>query len=150
MMIRRLTTLAVICLVTGCDKPKAAVPVTDSAATIAADTDAKPVQQSALKAPAAVPSTVEEWERFDYSTTAVPPSALASMSLADVQRIRGIIFGKHGRIFQDSTLQSWLMTRRWYHADMDFTNGRLTEGEKQNLDVVRDAEASKHTYIEPG
>lgn len=103
-----------------------------------------------LVPPAKVPTTVDEWEQFDYSTTAVPATALAPMPLAEVQRIRGIIFGKHGRVFQDSTLQGWLVTRPWYHGDATFGNARLSEGEKANLEVVREAEAAKHPQIEPG
>ncbi|HKN68645.1 MAG TPA: YARHG domain-containing protein, partial [Gemmatimonadaceae bacterium] len=97
-----------------------------------------------------MPATLEQWEDFDYSTKAVPASSLGPMSLADVQRIRAIIFGKHGRVFQDDTLQHWLTSRVWYHADTSFTNARLTGGERVNLEVVREAEAAKHPNIESG
>jgi hypothetical protein len=80
----------------------------------------------------------------------VTPAGLASLPLVLAQRIRGIIFGRHGRVFQDSTLEAWLATRSWYHADTTFTNARLTAGERENLEIVREAEATKHTQIEPG
>ena len=101
------------------------VRVADSAKSVA--------QQAALTPPAKVPTTIEEWEQFDYSTDAIPSAALAPMSLTEVQRLRGIIFGKHGRIFQDSTLQGWLATRPWYHGDSGFANARLSQGDKANL-----------------
>src|SRR6478735_7928436 len=94
------------------------------------------------------PKAVDDWERFDYSAHAVAPRSLESLPLVEVQRIRGVIFGRHGRVFQDSTLQTWLATRSWYHADTTFTNARLTAGERENLEVVRAAEAKKHTQIE--
>jgi hypothetical protein len=56
----------------------------------------------------------------------------------------------HGRVFQDSTLQRWLASRPWYHADTSFTNARLQPRERENLDLVREAEARKHAQIEPG
>ena len=100
--------------------------------------------------PAPQPTSLDGWEQFDYAAHTVTPAALASLPLVQVQRIRGIIFGRHGRVFQDSTLQGWLATRPWYHADTTFTNARLTAGERENLEVVREAEATKHTHIEPG
>jgi hypothetical protein len=124
----------------------------DSSATQAAQSGATAASGSriTLTPPATVPATLEQWEQFDYSTNAVPASALASLPLEQVQRLRGIIFGKHGRIFQDSTLQGWLITRSWYHPDSEFDNSRLTEGEKANLEVIREAESAKHPQIEPG
>lgn len=106
--------------------------------------------RTALAQPTSVPTTLGQWEQFDFNTQAVPASALASLSLEEVQRIRAIVFGRHGRIFQDSTLQSWLTTRPWYHPQSEFGNEYLTDGEKQNLEVIREAEAAKHTQIEPG
>ncbi|HKW08790.1 MAG TPA: YARHG domain-containing protein [Gemmatimonadaceae bacterium] len=100
--------------------------------------------------PATATAGLDQWERFNYDSTTIAPPALASLPLAEVQRIRGIIFGRHGRIFQDSTLQEWLATRPWYHADSAFMNARLTERERENLEVVREAEAQKHPQIEPG
>jgi hypothetical protein len=105
---------------------------------------------AAAPAPAAQPTSMDKWEQFDYSSHTVAPASLAPLPLAEVQRIRGVIFGRHGRVFQDSTLQAWLATRSWYHPDTTFTNERLTPGERANLEVVREAEATKHTQIEPG
>jgi YARHG domain len=94
--------------------------------------------------------SLDQWEQFNYDSSTLAPAALAALPLAEVQRIRGIIFGRHGRVFQDSTLESWLASRPWYHADTGFTNARLTERERENLEVVREAEAQKHPRIETG
>ncbi len=142
-MIRRLSSvIALAAIIAGCaQKPK---PNADTSA-------AKAVKTTATTAtPAPHPASMDDWERFDYSARTVTPASLAPLPLVDVQRIRGIIFGRHGRVFQDSTLQAWLATRSWYHADTTFTNARLTAGERENLEVVRAAEATKHTQIEPG
>jgi hypothetical protein len=97
-----------------------------------------------------VPVTPEEWEQFDYSAALIPTSAFEKLSLDEVKRIRGIIFGKHGRVFEDSTIQQWVVTRPWYTPDTSFTNARLSDGDRQNLEIVREAEAAKHKQIEIG
>ncbi|HEX8849479.1 MAG TPA: YARHG domain-containing protein [Gemmatimonadaceae bacterium] len=74
----------------------------------------------------------------------------ASMSLVELQRVRATIFGRHGRVFEDTTIQRWLEAQPWYHADSTFTNARLTAEERATLDQVRGAEAARHTQIEPG
>jgi hypothetical protein len=104
----------------------------------------------AASRPVTMPANGTEWERFNYDSSVIAPAALASLPLVDVQRIRGIIFGRHGRVFQDSSLQTWLETRQWYHPDTAFTNARLTPIDRANLEIVRAAEAQKHPQIEPG
>jgi hypothetical protein len=142
-MTRRLSgVIALTVIVVGCtQKPK---PNADTGAAQAGKTTAR----AATTAPQ--PRSMDDWERFDYSAHAVAQESLESLPVVEVQRIRGIIFGRYGRVFQDSTLQAWLTTRSWYHADTTFTNARLTAGERENLEVVRAAEAKKHTQIEPG
>lgn len=150
-MIRRLTVFIAAAVAAGCGKPAEQTPSrADTTRSSVVDSGASRALQAVLTTPAKVPTTTEEWEQFDYSLEAIPATALAPMPLAELQRIRAIIFGKHGRIFQDSALQAWLATRPWYHGDEAFENARLSEGEKVNLDVVREAEAAKHTQIEPG
>ena len=142
-MIRRLSgVIALAVIVAGCtQKPK---PNANTGAAQMGKTKA------AAASPAPQPTSMDDWEGFDYSAHAVAPGSLEPLPLVEVQRIRGIIFGRHGRVFQDSTLQAWLATRSWYHADTTFTNARLTPGERENLEVVRAAESKKHTQIEPG
>ena len=135
-MIARLTGMIALAVLVGCAgerKPKDTTHAAQAGTTTAA-----------------APTSMDQWEQFDYSSHTVTPASLAPLPLVEVQRIRGIIFGRHGRIFQDSTLQSWLASRPWYHPDTTFTNERLTPGERENLEVVREAEATKHTQIEPG
>jgi hypothetical protein len=107
-------------------------------------------QTAAAQAGAPAPADAEQWEQFDYAANAISPATLTPLPLAEVRRIRAIIFGKHGRMFEDSTLQHWLLTRPWYHPDTSFTNARLTPRERENLDVVREIEAKKHSHIESG
>jgi hypothetical protein len=64
--------------------------------------------------------------------------------------MRGIVFGRHGRIFKDSDIKDYLAGRSWYKPDPKFQNSVLNETERANLDLIREAEAEQHKYIEPG
>jgi YARHG domain len=64
--------------------------------------------------------------------------------------VRGIVFGKHGRVFKDPDIKRFLESRSWFKADPNFQNTALNDNERSNLDVVRDAEAQKHETIQPG
>jgi len=95
--------------------------------------------------------TLATWERFDYARQRVDSATLSKLSLYDLRRIRGIVFGRHGRVFaEDKDIDGYLRSRPWYKPDAKFTNARLTALERANLDVIRDAESAKHTQIETG
>lgn len=167
MSTRSTITMALALALAGCAKDKngggspaqagasasAKADTTTPASPIAAVAQAGPIASApavTLSPATTVPGTPEEWEQFDYSAALIPPSALAPLSLDEVKRIRGVIFGKHGRVFEDTTIQHWLATRPWYKPDTTFSNDRLSEGDRQNLEIVREAEAAKHKQIEPG
>ena len=147
-MMNRLTTVATLLLaLTACARGS------DRAATSGTATGASSPTAGATSAASVSPVTpmdLDQWEKFDFASNPVTPETLEPLPLAELQRIRGIIFGKHGRIFEDSTLQNWLLTRPWYHPDSTFTNARLSSRERDNLDIERGAEAKKHRQIEPG
>jgi hypothetical protein len=64
--------------------------------------------------------------------------------------LRGIVFGRHGRIFKDAEIKYFLESRSWYQANSEFKNSMLNDLERRNLDLIRIAEASKHQTIQPG
>jgi hypothetical protein len=95
--------------------------------------------------------SLDRWERFDFAHRRVDSTTLRDLTLEDVRRLRGIVFGRHGRPFSDEPdIHSYLVTRPWYHADAAFSNRRLNATERENLDVVRAAEATRHKQIETG
>ena len=94
--------------------------------------------------------SIEKWESFDFTATALKPSQIQSLPLDDLKFIRGIIFGKHGRVFKDSEIKYFLESKSWYKANPDFSNAMLNDTERRNLDLIRIAEASKHETIQPG
>jgi hypothetical protein len=142
---RMMLTLFALAACAKTDKPA------EKPAAVAATTPpVRPEQKPQAPGPVVHPTSPAEWEAADYTASSIAVADLKPLPLDEVQHIRAIIFGKHGRIFEDSTLQTWLVSRPWYHADKAFSNARLSSNEKANLDVVREAEAEKHPQIESG
>lgn len=93
---------------------------------------------------------LSRWEKFDFATGKVELSQIQTLSLDELKFMRGLVFGRHGRIFKDADIQSYLKERAWYKPDPGFQNSVLNETERQNLDVIREAEAARHENIQPG
>lgn len=100
--------------------------------------------------PAQAQDNLAEWEKFDFATRSVELAQLKDLSLDDLKFMRGIVFGRHGRIFKDAYIQSYLKGRSWYKPNPGFQNSLLGEMERRNLDVIREAESVQHEYIQPG
>ncbi|HEY6231478.1 MAG TPA: YARHG domain-containing protein [Pyrinomonadaceae bacterium] len=94
--------------------------------------------------------TMQRWQNFDFAKTALKSSDLAGVPLEDLTLMRGILFGRHGRVFKDATIRSFLAEQDWYKPNAEFRNSMLNATENRNLDLIRDAEASKHEYVQPG
>ena len=95
-------------------------------------------------------AAVKDWETFNFSGRSVSRADFAALSLDDLKLVRGIVFGKHGRVFKDPDIRRFLESRTWFKADPNFDNSRLDDAERKNLDVIRDAEAQKHDTVQPG
>jgi hypothetical protein len=97
-----------------------------------------------------VSEAVKRWEDFDFAKNTIVASQINALPLEDLQLLRGIVFGKHGRIFKDLAIKAYLKDRPWYQPNPEFKNSMLNEIEVRNLDIIRDAEASKHDFLQPG
>jgi hypothetical protein len=104
---------------------------------------------SALTA-ASAQDNLSQWEKFDFAGSRVELAQVKDLSLDDLKFLRGIIFGRHGRIFKDAYIQSYLKERPWYKPNPAFQNSMLNETERLNLDVIREAESMQHEFIQPG
>ncbi|HEX8845516.1 MAG TPA: YARHG domain-containing protein [Pyrinomonadaceae bacterium] len=91
-----------------------------------------------------------EWEKFDFATRTIELAQVKDLYPDDLKYLRGIIFGRHGRIFKDAYIQNYLKARTWYKPDPNFQNSMLNYTERLNLDVIREAEAGQHENIQPG
>src|SRR5712692_3498905 len=93
---------------------------------------------------------VKDWENFDFARKTVASADIAALSIDDLKLVRGIVFGKHGRVFKDADIRRYLESRSWYKANANFQNSALNDTERSNLDVIRIAEAEKHDTVQPG
>ena len=95
-------------------------------------------------------TTIKNWESFDFRGRNISAKDLSPLTLYDLKLVRGIVFGKHGRIFKDPDIKRYLQSRDWYKPDAEFQNTALNEHERDNLDVIRLTEAAQHETVEPG
>jgi hypothetical protein len=86
----------------------------------------------------------------DFAKQTVAREQLKDRDLWELQRLRGVVFGRHGRIFKDRDIQQYLKEQAWYKPDPNFSNSMLNQSERANLDLIRELEAEKHDQIEPG
>jgi hypothetical protein len=61
------------------------------------------------------------WETFDFVHGRVDSAGIDHLSLLALRELRGIVFGKHGRMFKDPHLQSYFASQEWYHPDPKFS-----------------------------
>jgi hypothetical protein len=94
--------------------------------------------------------SMQRWQNFDFSKSALKAADLGPVPLEDLKLMRGIVFGRHGRVFKDAEIATYLTAQDWYKPNHDFRNSMLNLTENRNLDLIRDAEASKHETVQPG
>ena len=94
------------------------------------------------------------FEKVDYSKTRLTRAKITKLKTDDnsddFALLRGVIFGKRGRVFKERSIQEYLDKQSWYKANPNFSNRVLSPVERANLDFIRLVEAEKHYSIEPG
>ena len=90
------------------------------------------------------------FENFDFSKNTIKPAQLQKFEMYHLKVLRGLVFGRHGRVFKDTEIQQTLEEQSWYKRNPDFSNALLNDTERRNLDIIRMAEAAKHQTIQPG
>src|SRR6185503_10632817 len=93
---------------------------------------------------------LQKWDDVNLAEVSIKPADLASLELQELKLLRGIVFGRHGRVFKDVAISKYLGGRSWYRPNPEFKNSVLNDTERANLDLIRDAEAAKHEQVEPG
>lgn len=96
------------------------------------------------------PGFANKWHDFDFDRKLMRAGDLAKMDSNHLGFLRAIIFGKHGRVFNDHVLQNFLDGESWYEFSEDFSNSELNSVERRNLDLVRGEEAKRHRNVRPG
>lgn len=100
--------------------------------------------------PALAQDNLKKWETFDFAAKKLTAAQIKNLDLDELGRLRGIVFGKHGRVFKEKSIQEYLEKRAWYKPNSRFRNAELNATERQNLDLIRLAEAGKHDFVQPG
>ena len=94
------------------------------------------------------------WDKFDFSKQKITRVQLGKLSsdgaVDELALLRGVVFGKRGRIFKERSIQDYLEKQTWYKPKETFTNAVLTKTERDNLDAIRLTEAARHTNVKPG
>lgn len=98
----------------------------------------------------AAQNNLKKWENFNYGKQKVLLSDLQKLELEDLQNVRGLVFGRHGRIFKEKSIQDYLEKLAWYKPNAKFDNSVLNAVERSNVDLIRQVEAEKHDYVKPG
>lgn len=93
---------------------------------------------------------LKKWHSFDFTKKLASKTELNKLELYDAEMLRGIVFGKRGRIFKEKSIQDYLQKQTWYKPNPKFTNDILTATERKNIDLIREVEAEKHFAIQPG
>jgi hypothetical protein len=94
--------------------------------------------------------TIDPLKDLDFSKTSLKQNQIQNLEMYDLKLLRGIIFGRHGRVFKDSDIKGYLDEQPWFKPNPDFKNSMLNDMERRNLDLIRISEASKHETIQPG
>jgi hypothetical protein len=89
-------------------------------------------------------------KQIDFSKTSLKQTQIKNLTLEDLKLLRGIVFGRHGRVFKDLDIKSYLEEQPWFKPNPEFRNSMLNDIERRNLDMIRMAEAAKHETIQPG
>ncbi len=93
---------------------------------------------------------LKKWQTYNFGKQKITKTQIAKLDHEQLQILRGIVFGKRGRIFKEKTIQEYLAKQAWYKPKENFSNDVLTKTERDNLDVIRLAEAAIHDSVEPG
>ncbi|HEU4766675.1 MAG TPA: YARHG domain-containing protein, partial [Pyrinomonadaceae bacterium] len=93
---------------------------------------------------------MDAWKNFDFSSNTIKQSQVQPLTIWELKLMRGLVFGRHGRIFKDTDIKVFLEAQPWYQPSAEFKNSMLNDTERRNLDLIRIAEASKHETIQPG
>jgi hypothetical protein len=93
---------------------------------------------------------LDPWKTFDFSNNSIKQAQIQKFEMYQLKMLRGLVFGRHGRVFKDNEIKYFLEEQSWYKPNPDFSNTMLNDTERRNLDLIRIAEAAKHTTIQPG
>jgi hypothetical protein len=96
------------------------------------------------------PPPMTRWEKFDFAKDELKVDEIEKLPALQLKYLRGIVFGRHGRVFKEAAIQNWLKTRPWYKPDPKYNVSVLNATERKNMDAIKEAEFRQHDHAEPG
>src|SRR5947209_19325772 len=63
---------------------------------------------------------------IDFSKQPLAREQLKDLDLSDLKLLRGVVFGRHVRVFRDRDIQGYLKDQEWHKPDPDFTTASLS------------------------
>jgi hypothetical protein len=54
---------------------------------------------------ASAQDNLKTWEDFDFAHSALSTSQIQGLPLEDLKVLRGLVFGRHGRVFKDAEIK---------------------------------------------
>jgi hypothetical protein len=96
------------------------------------------------------PPSMAGWEQFDFAKEELKLDEIEKLPPTQLKYLRGIVFGRHGRVFKEAAIQSWLKTRPWYKPNPKYHVSVLNPVERKNMDNIKEAEFRQHDHVEPG
>lgn len=93
---------------------------------------------------------MDAWKDYNFGNNAIKQAQVQNLELYELKMVRGLVFGRHGRVFKDGEIKAYLENQSWYKPNPEFKNSMLNDTERRSLDVIRIAEAAKHDMIQPG
>ena len=93
-------------------------------------------------------------DKFDFAKKKITNAQLDKLKsdgvVDELALLRGVVFGKRGRVFKERSIQDYLEKQTWYKPKANFSNAVLTKIERDNLDSIRLTEAERHSSVQPG
>src|SRR6185295_173919 len=80
-------------------------------------------------------AAVSKLESCDFAGKSLQTADINPLAIEDLKLVRGIVFGKHGRVFKDPDINRYLTSRTWYKGGAGFYSGWLNGTERKNLDA---------------
>lgn len=104
----------------------------------------------ALAGPATAQTAWKPFENFDFLHRTLTRAQLHPLTLLDLKYLRGLVFGRRGRRFDEAVIQDFLRTRPWYKPNGAYRVTDLNPVERANMDLIKEAEWKRHAHVEPG
>ena len=96
----------------------------------------------------------QNWHKVDFTKQKINKTKIEKLTIEypvdELALLRGVVFGKRGRVFKERSIQDYLEKQAWYKPNPKFSNSLLTKMERENLDLIRLEEAARHEFVQPG